>query len=191
MDERTIALKAAGVQFALVAVISIALAIALPRSFFEDWGWLAGPSAWMLCAYGTARILRLPVPNSLVGAALAGLPSLLAVVIGVHWLGAVIAVALFGLWCGFGPGSHHPGGVTEWLKVHDWNRVGGGNCLVGSNPTLSAERLAGCVHRTGPGEEASVRSTRIVTIRVDEPRREQADQRQLGSRARVEALPNG
>jgi len=36
----------------------------------------------------------------LVGAALAGIPSLLAVLIGVHWLGAAIAVAMFALWCG-------------------------------------------------------------------------------------------
>ena len=34
-----------------------------------------------------------------VGAALAGLPSVVAVVIGVHWLGAAIAVVLFALWC--------------------------------------------------------------------------------------------
>jgi hypothetical protein len=36
---------------------------------------------------------------TLVGAALAGLPSVLAVVVGVHWLGAVLAIGLFALWC--------------------------------------------------------------------------------------------
>ena len=83
-----------------MAVLSIALAIALPRSFFEDWGWLAGPGAWMLCAFITASLLGLPRGPALLGAALAGLPSLIAVVIGVHWLGAVIAIALFAIWCG-------------------------------------------------------------------------------------------
>jgi hypothetical protein len=97
--DRSILLRAALVQAAAVAVLSAALALALPHSFFEDWGWLAGPGAWMLCSALTARVLGLPLAGALLGAALAGLPSLLAVVIGVHWLGAVVAVVLFALWC--------------------------------------------------------------------------------------------
>lgn len=92
--------RSAVLQGAAVAGISFVLAIALPRSFFEDWGWLAGPGAWMLCALVTASVLALPLGRALLGAALAGLPSLLAVAIGVHWLGAVVAIALFALWCG-------------------------------------------------------------------------------------------
>jgi hypothetical protein len=53
--------RAALVQALGVAVLSVALAIALPHSFFEDWGWLAGPGAWMACAALTAVVLRLPV----------------------------------------------------------------------------------------------------------------------------------
>jgi hypothetical protein len=98
--DRSVALRSALVQAGLVAAISIVLAIALPHSFFEDWGWLSGPGAWMLCAFGTARILRLPAASTLLGAALAGLPSVIAVIIGVHWLGALLAVILFALWCG-------------------------------------------------------------------------------------------
>ena len=97
--DRSILLRAALVQAAAVAVLSVALGLALPHSFFEDWGWLAGPGAWMLCALVTARVLHLPLGPTLLGAALAGLPSLLAVVLGVHWLGAVVAVGLFALWC--------------------------------------------------------------------------------------------
>jgi hypothetical protein len=91
--------RAALLQLATVAVLSIALAIALPHSFFEDWGWIAGPAAWMACAAFTARVLRLPLGLTLLGAALAGLPSILAVIAGAHWLGAAVAVALFALWC--------------------------------------------------------------------------------------------
>jgi hypothetical protein len=91
--------QAALLQLAAVALLSIALGLALPQDFFEDWGWLTGPAAWMLCAAFTARVLRLPLGWALLGAALAGLPSLLAVAIGVHWAGAVLAVALFALWC--------------------------------------------------------------------------------------------
>lgn len=91
--------RAALLQLAAVAVLSIALGLTLPHDFFVDWGWIAGPAAWMLCAAFTARGLRLPLVPALTGAVLAGLPSLLAVVLGIHWIGAALAVALFALWC--------------------------------------------------------------------------------------------
>lgn len=91
--------RSALLQLAAVAVLSIALALALPHDFFVNWGWIAGPVAWMLCAAFTARFLRLPLVPALTGAVLAGLPSLLAVVLGIHWIGAALAVALFALWC--------------------------------------------------------------------------------------------
>ena len=91
--------RAALVQAIGVAVLSIALALTLSHDFFEDWGWLAGPGAWAVCALVTARVVGLPAAPTLVGAALAGLPSLVAVVVGVHWLGAVLAIGLFAMWC--------------------------------------------------------------------------------------------
>ena len=91
--------RAALLQLAAVAVLSIALALALPKSFFEDYGWLSGPLAWLLCAAFTARILSLPTGPTLLGAVLAGLPSLLFVALGLHWAGAIVAVACFALWC--------------------------------------------------------------------------------------------
>jgi hypothetical protein len=97
--DRSVLWRAAAVQAVSVAALSVALAVALPHDFFEDWGWLAGPGAWMVCAAITATVVRLPLARVLVGAVLAGLPSLLAVVIGLHWLGAAIAIVLFALWC--------------------------------------------------------------------------------------------
>jgi hypothetical protein len=91
--------RAALLQLLAVAVLSLALGLALPHSFFEDWGWLAGPGSWLLCAAFTARVLGLPPGPALLGAVLAGLPSLLAVLVGLHWLGALVAVGLFALWC--------------------------------------------------------------------------------------------
>ena len=91
--------RSALLQLVAVALLSIALALALPHDFFVDWGWLVGPLAWLLCAGFTARILTLPLTPTLIGAVLAGLPSLLAVVVGAHWAGAVVAVGLFALWC--------------------------------------------------------------------------------------------
>ncbi len=97
--DRSVLWRAAAVQAVSVAVLAVALAVALPRSFFADWGWLAGPAAWFACALVTAAVVRLPARRVLVGAALAGLPSVLAVAIGVHWLGAVFGVVLLALWC--------------------------------------------------------------------------------------------
>jgi hypothetical protein len=91
--------RAALLQLAAVAVLSLALGLALPHSFFEDYGWIAGPGSWMLCAAFTARVLHLPLAPTLLGAVLAGLPSLLAVLVGLHWLGAIVAVGLFAVWC--------------------------------------------------------------------------------------------
>ena len=98
--DRPVLVRAGLTQAAAVAVVAVALAAALPRSFFEDWGWLAGPVAWLACAALTARVVRLPVGPVLTGAALAGIPSLVAVLAGVHWLGVVLGIPLFALWCG-------------------------------------------------------------------------------------------
>jgi hypothetical protein len=98
--DRLVALKAVALQIAAVAAVAVVLAILLPKSFFEDWGWLSGPVAWIGCAALTATVLRLPIFGAMTGAVLAGIPSLIAVVAGVHWLGALIAAVAFGLWCG-------------------------------------------------------------------------------------------
>jgi hypothetical protein len=98
MDIRT-GVKALLVQLVLVGILAVILAIALPKSFFEDWGWLSGPVAWLACAAATARIVGLPITGTMVGAVLVGLPALIAVVLGIHWLGTLIAVVLFALWC--------------------------------------------------------------------------------------------
>ena len=97
--DRSILWRAAAAQVLAVAAVSVALALALPHSFFEDWGWLTGPLAWLACAGITAWALHLPVGRVMLGAALAGIPSALAVLAGVHWLGVAIAVAAFAAWC--------------------------------------------------------------------------------------------
>jgi hypothetical protein len=44
-------------------------------------------------------VLSLPLAPTLLGAILAGIPSVLFVLIGLHWAGAILAVALFAAWC--------------------------------------------------------------------------------------------
>jgi len=97
--DRTTLWRAAALQALGVAVLGLVLGLTLSHGFFEDWGWLAGPAAWALCAAVTARVLGLALVPVLVGAALAGVPSLLAVLVGAHWLGAAVAVGIFAWWC--------------------------------------------------------------------------------------------
>ena len=97
--DRSVGWRAALLQAVLVTAVAVSLAVALPRSFFEDWGWLAGPAAWGACALAVGAFLRLPPVPVLAGAALSGLPMLVGVAVGVHWLGSPLALAVFGAWC--------------------------------------------------------------------------------------------
>lgn len=88
-------------QLVLVAVLGVALGLSLSHDFFESWGWLAGPAAWLICAAVTALIVRLPIPISVLGAVVAGIPSAAATLTGIHWLGVAVGIVLFALWCGW------------------------------------------------------------------------------------------
>ena len=91
--------RVAVVQVVAVAVLSVLLGLVFSHGFFASWGWLVGPLAWMACAWLTARVVGLPEAPVLVRAALSGIPSLLFVLVGLHWLGAAVAVAIFAAWC--------------------------------------------------------------------------------------------
>ncbi|HEX5619488.1 MAG TPA: hypothetical protein VFX51_13790 [Solirubrobacteraceae bacterium] len=99
--DRSIAWRSALLQALLVGCVAVVLAAALPRSFFEDWGWLAGPGAWGVCALVVAAVLRLPAAPVFVGAGLSGLLMLPGVFLDAHWLGAPLGLAAFGAWCGW------------------------------------------------------------------------------------------
>jgi hypothetical protein len=99
--DRSIAWRAALLQALLVGCVAVVLAAALPRSFFEDWGWAAGPGAWGVCALVVAAVLRLPAALVIVGAGLSGLLMLPGVFLDAHWLGAPLGLAAFGAWCGW------------------------------------------------------------------------------------------
>jgi hypothetical protein len=91
--------RVAVVQLAAVALLSLLLGLVFSHGFFESWGWFAGPAAWLACAWLTARIVGLDPASTLLRAVLAGVVSGLAVLLGLHWLGALVAVALFAYLC--------------------------------------------------------------------------------------------
>jgi hypothetical protein len=107
--DRSILWRAAIAQVVAVAAVSLLLAVTLPHSVFEDWGWIPGPGAWIGCAALTAWALHLDTRGVLLGAVLAGIPSAIAVLAGVHWLGIAIAVAAFAAWCAWL--AQRPGGA--------------------------------------------------------------------------------
>jgi hypothetical protein len=91
--------RVAVVQLIAVAALSILLAVIFSHGFFEDWGWLTGPLAWLVCAWVTAWVVGLDPGATMVRAVAAGIISLLFVLIGLHWLGALVAVGLFAYLC--------------------------------------------------------------------------------------------
>ena len=103
------AIKSGLVMFALVAALFLLLALLLPKSFFEDWGYLSGPAAIFLCAFGTASILGLPLVRTMLGVIIAGIPGLIGVLLGVHAIGTILAVITFAVWCGFDPEGRRMG----------------------------------------------------------------------------------
>jgi hypothetical protein len=114
--DRSVAWRAALLQLLLVAAFAVVLGVTLDGSFFEDWGWLAGPGVWGICALGVAAALRLPPLSALAGAALSGLPSLATVLAGVHWAGTPLALVLFGAWCGWRAARRPSDRATSHLR---------------------------------------------------------------------------
>ena len=101
--DKGVALRAGVVQLVAVGLLFLVLAVTVSHGFFEDWGWLVGPAAWIACAALTARALRLPIERVLVAAVLSGILSAIGVLVGVHSLGLVLAIVAFGLLCGHIP----------------------------------------------------------------------------------------
>jgi hypothetical protein len=95
--------RVALVQVLAVALLSLLLALVFSHGFFESAGWLVGPAAWLLCAWATARVVGLSTEPVLLRAVIAGIPSALFVLLGLHWLGAAVSVAVFAYLCSLLP----------------------------------------------------------------------------------------
>ena len=92
--------KALGVQAAAVAVLfAILVALPFPGDFFEDWGFLAGPVAWLVCSLVSARVLSLPVAYVLFSAVAGGVAGAIVMLATSHWPGLIAALLVFAASC--------------------------------------------------------------------------------------------
>ena len=92
--------RAALVQALLVAALfAVLIALPLGDDFFEDWGWLSGPIAWILCAAIAGQILKLPTSLVVFAALAGGVAGALVSLVTSHTVGLIIAVAVFAASC--------------------------------------------------------------------------------------------
>ena len=84
------------VQAALVAVLfAILVALPLGEDFFEDYGWITGPVAWLGCSVLTARVLRMPVGYVVFSAIAGGVCGAIVFLITSHLPGMVVGLLVF------------------------------------------------------------------------------------------------
>lgn len=87
--------KAAALQVALVGVLFALLAVALSEDFFDDWGLLVGPLAWLACSLVTGRVLGIGVQFALFAAIAGGVAAAVVDFAGPHWLAIVAGIGVF------------------------------------------------------------------------------------------------
>jgi hypothetical protein len=98
VDSRTF-WKALAVQGLAVAALGALLALLLPEDFFEDYGWLSGPLAWIACSLLTARVISLPLSIALFSAAAGGIAGAIVFLVASHWPGVVAGLLVFAASC--------------------------------------------------------------------------------------------
>ena len=107
--------KSLVVQAIVVAVPFVLLGLALDESFFEDWGWLAGPVTWLACAAVTARILTMPAGYVLFSAVAGGVAGAIVFLVASHWAGMVAGLLVFAASCG----SYDPEAEAEARREYE------------------------------------------------------------------------
>ena len=93
-------------------VLFAALALLAPEDFFDDWGFLAGPVAWIACSLVTARVLGLPVGFTLFAALAGGVAATIVLLVATHWAGLIAGILVFAASCGsYGAGPEATGAL--------------------------------------------------------------------------------
>jgi hypothetical protein len=103
------------VQAIVLAVPFVVLAVTLDESFFEDWGWLAGPVVWLAASAVTARILSLPLGYVLFSAVAGGVAGAVVFLVASHWAGMAAGLLVFAASCG----SYDPEAEAEAQREYE------------------------------------------------------------------------
>lgn len=94
-------LRSLAVQALAVGVVfAVLVALPLGDDFFEDYGLITGPVAWIGCALVTARVLSLPAGLVLFAALAGGVAGGLVSLATSHTVGIVISLLVFAASCG-------------------------------------------------------------------------------------------
>jgi hypothetical protein len=88
--------RACAAQALVVGAAFVVLALLLPRSFFRDYGAVAGPLAWLGCSLVSGRLLRIGIAQALAAAVASGAIGAAANVVIGHTGGMVAGVLAFG-----------------------------------------------------------------------------------------------
>ena len=84
------------VQAVLIgALFAILIALPLGDEFFEDYGFVVGPLAWLACSAASARLLSIPLSYVLFSAVAAGVCGLIVLLAASHIAGIVVALLVF------------------------------------------------------------------------------------------------
>jgi hypothetical protein len=121
--------RSLAVQAAVLAVPFAILALAVDRSFFEDWGWVAGPLVWLLASVVSARALSMPLGYVLFSAVAGGVAGAIVFLLASHGAGMAAGLLVFAASCG----SYDPDAEAEARR--EWE----------------AERAAKAARRAEPG----------------------------------------
>jgi hypothetical protein len=81
-------------------LFGVLIALPLGDDFFEDYGWVAGPIAWIACSLVTARALSLPAGLVLFAALAGGVAGALVALVTSHTVGLGIGLLVFAASCG-------------------------------------------------------------------------------------------
>jgi len=81
-------------------VFGVLVALPLGDDFFEDYGWVTGPVAWIACSLVTARVLSIPAGLVLFAALAGGVAGALVALVTSHTIGLMISLLVFAASCG-------------------------------------------------------------------------------------------
>jgi hypothetical protein len=100
MDKRLFLRSLAVQALAIGIVFGLLIALPLGDGFFEDYGWVTGPVAWIACSLVTARVLSIPAGLVLFAALAGGVAGALVALVTSHTVGLVISLLVFAASCG-------------------------------------------------------------------------------------------